>query len=273
MRKALRTWPQDAVTATFWKSRREGFRRGGRVAVGALALLLGYAYALGLHGTALLGFAIFLGILLLLVVVATPLLGALAALTRPEGLVFAAVLTTAASWTALAGARDRPVYSPGFLARGLYVLLPILAGAGQFLLYKLLTGTGAADGVQVKSLLCAPILYPTEVLARIMTNLRELDTRVLTGFDGYLFPGAVVFSALGAAWLVFRGGKLRTFALAVVLALALSVVYLTTFSTWGMDHYRYFMPFLPILTLPALSSCPSASLAALIGTAKPMPLA
>lgn len=185
----------------------------------------------------------------------TPILAALAALTRPEGLIFAAVLEAVILLRLINAVRERPSSLPGSLLNGLFSLLPLLAGAAQLLFYQLTTGTTAANGVQAKSLLYTPIFYPTEFLSQTMSNLINMTLFIFNGIDpgDYLFPGAVVFFTLGIAHSIFRGGYLRIAALMISIALALTMLSVATLITWNSHHYRYILPFFPMILLLAVA--------------------
>lgn len=103
----------------------------------------------------------------------TPLVAELLALARTEGLIFAAALSCAALWTLWTPARSAGLRTR--LGRSLWVLLPLAIGAGQFLFYRLATGTSAANGVQLKSLLYdRPVFYFGEFLDRTTATVRSL---------------------------------------------------------------------------------------------------
>ena len=179
----------------------------------------------------------------------TPVFLALAALTRPEGIILSAVLVGTMLLRTAWAARERGVGLGRTVAGALLVLLPLAAGAGQTLFYRWATGT--ANGVQAKSILYEPIFYPGEVLGRAATNLLGLTRDLLFGFhpDGYLLPGAIFFAALGVSRLVFRGAGFRAFALAVALGVALVLASVATLNSWDWQHHRYVLPFFPILLL------------------------
>ncbi|PLS84743.1 MAG: hypothetical protein CYG60_16265 [Actinobacteria bacterium] len=141
----------------------------------------------------------------------------LTALARPEGLIFAAVLVGAVLLNLFRGVRERRDTLRRTIPSGLLILLPLVAGAGQLLFYRLTTGTSTANGVRAKSLLFEPIFYPTEFLGQTTSKLFGLAQNLFVGFDlggnpiGYLFPGAIRFFVLGVSRLVSLGANRRSF--------------------------------------------------------------
>ncbi len=184
----------------------------------------------------------------------TPIIAALVALTRPEGLVFAAVITVAVLFVLLRNLSKRRISLSRFLPMALYALLPIAAGAGQLLFQKLATGSTGANGVKAKSMMYEPSFYPTEFVDQTFRNLTELGLTVFMGLKSgnYLFPGAVIFCVLGILYLVFRDARYPTFAIASGLALALAVSSIATLATWDWHYFRYFLPFFPVMLVFAV---------------------
>jgi hypothetical protein len=180
----------------------------------------------------------------------TPILAALAALTRPEGLLFAWVITGAVVFVLLRDRRKtRPDSLRGSLAM-LYAFLPIAAGVAQYMFYRIATGSSVQNGVLAKSLLYEPVFYPTEFLDAVFQNLTKLSLIVLTGLEpgNYLFPGTILFCVLGTMYLVLEDARYRTFAVASGTALVLamsSTAILGLPGAWGWHHYRYLLPFFP----------------------------
>ena len=182
----------------------------------------------------------------------TPILAALAALTRPEGLLFALVITGAIVWRVLKDSRkDRPVPSGRTAAALLYALLPFAAGVAQHLFYRIATGSSVQNGILAKSLLYEPIFYPTEFLDAIFQNLTRLILSVLTGLEpgNYLFPGTILFCVLGTLYLALEDTRYRTFAVAsgtaLVLAMSSTALLGLPGVPWGWHHFRYLLPFFP----------------------------
>ncbi|HZY64448.1 MAG TPA: hypothetical protein VFE21_01020 [Rubrobacteraceae bacterium] len=184
----------------------------------------------------------------------TPLVAALAALTRPEGLVFAGVVTVTIIFVLLKNLRKGRTPLSRFFPVTLYALLPVAAGAGQLLFQKLATGSFSANGVKAKSMLYASSFYPTEFVDQTFRHLTELGLTVFMGLKpaNYLFPGAVIFCALGILYLVFRDTRYQTFAGASGVALALAVSSIATLDTWEWHYFRYFMPFFPVMIVFAV---------------------
>src|SRR5215203_4250329 len=181
----------------------------------------------------------------------TPILAALTALTRPEGLLFALVITGAAVFVLLRDLRkSRPDSLRGTMAMVLYAFLPIAAGVAQYIFYRIATGSSVQNGVLAKSLLYEPIFYPTEFLDAVFQNLTKLSLFVLTGLEpgNYLFPGTILFCVLGALYLALEDARYRMFAVASGTALVLamsSTAILGLPGAWGWHHYRYLLPFFP----------------------------
>jgi hypothetical protein len=105
-----------------------------------------------------------------------------------------------------------------------------------------------------KSLLYEPAFYPTEFVHKSLTNLAEASTKILMGFKegNFLFPGALLFCVAGLVYLAFRDERARVFAVASGVALALSISSIATLSTWDWNHYRYFLPFFPVVLVFAV---------------------
>ena len=184
----------------------------------------------------------------------TPLLLAFTAITRPEGLIFAVILTAISLFILLKGAVPWRTSLRDTLSGGLLVLLPLVAGAGQLLFYQLTTGSTAANGVKAKSILLTPISYPFEVARQVLSNLSELFLNVLAGFEpAYLFPGAVFFVVLGVARLALRADGLRAVGIALGLSFAAVLPSVVTLFSWNWHHYRYVLPLLPLLLLAGVA--------------------
>jgi hypothetical protein len=181
----------------------------------------------------------------------TPILAALTALTRPEGLLFALVTTGAVVFVLL---RDLRKTHPDSLRRSsavLYAFLPVAAGVAQCMFYRIATGSSVQNGVLAKSLLYEPVFYPTEFLDAVFQNLTKLYLIVLTGLEpgNYLLPGTILFCVLGTLYLALEDARYRTFAVAsgtaLVLAMSSTAVLGLPGVSWGWHHYRYILPFFP----------------------------
>jgi hypothetical protein len=180
----------------------------------------------------------------------TPILAALTALTRPEGLLFAWVITGAVVFVLLRDFRKSRPYSLRSSLAVLYAFLPIAAGVAQYMFYTIATGSSVQNGVLAKSLLYEPVFYPTEFLDAVFQNLTKLSLIVLTGLEpgNYLFPGTILFCVLGTMYLALEDARYRMFAVASGTALVLamsSTAILGLPGTWGWHHYRYLLPFFP----------------------------
>jgi hypothetical protein len=181
----------------------------------------------------------------------TPILAALTALTRPEGLLFAMVITGAVVFVLL---RDFRKTRPDLLRRSVavpYAFLPIAAGVAQYTFYRIATGSSVQNGVLAKSLLYEPVFYPTEFLDAVFQNLTKLNLFVLTGLEpgNYLFPGTILFCVLGVLYLALEDARYRTFAVAsgtaLVVAMSSTAILGLPGAPWGWHHYRYLLPFFP----------------------------
>jgi hypothetical protein len=188
----------------------------------------------------------------------TPVFATLAALTRPEGLLFAGAITGAVVFALL---RDLGKTRPGVLRRSmavLYAFLPIAAGAAQFLYYRVATGYSVPNGVLAKSLLYQPTFYPTEFLDEVSGNLAAITLNVLMGLEpgNYLFPGTLVFCVLGVWYLAVKDTRHRVFAVVSGMALALAISSIATLGTWGWHYNRYLLPFFPpVLVFAVVGFC------------------
>ncbi|NKQ55975.1 hypothetical protein HFP15_24150 [Amycolatopsis sp. K13G38] len=172
----------------------------------------------------------------------TPPVAALLAIARPEGLIFATALTCAVLWTLWTRRRG--------IGLAVWSLLPLAAGAGQLLFYKIATGTTSANGVQSKSMLNdAPVLYLGEFADRAVNTLRSLGGIFLglTSQD-FVFPGALLVFAAGAGYLLLTRER-RPLVFAIVGGLVCAVVSLSTLDSALVHELRYFQPFLPVFLL------------------------
>jgi len=181
----------------------------------------------------------------------TPILAALTALTRPEGLLFALVITGTVVFVLLRGLRKTRPYSFRRSMAVLYTFLPIAAGVAQYTFYRIATGNSVQNGVLAKSLLYEPVFYPTEFLDAVFQNLTKLNLFVLTGLEpgNYLFPGTILFCVLGTVYLASGDARYRTFAAAsataLVLAMSSTAILGLPGVPWGWHHFRYLLPFFP----------------------------
>src|SRR5919106_1151957 len=188
----------------------------------------------------------------------TPILAALAALTRPEGLLFAWGITGAVVFVLLRDLRKSRPYSLRSSLAVLYAFLPIAAGVAQYMFYTIATGSSIQNGVLAKSLLYEPVFYPTEFLDALFQNLTKLSLVVLTGLEpgNYLFPGTILFCVLGIWYLAFGDARYRTFVVAsgtaLVLAMSSTAILGLPGASWGWHHYRYVLPFFPPLLVFAV---------------------
>jgi hypothetical protein len=185
----------------------------------------------------------------------TPLLTALLALARPEGLIFATALAGAVVWTVWTRRRTNGILST--CGRSLWALLPLAFGAGQLLFYRLTTGTASANGVQSKSLLYdRPVLYIGEFLDRAAATLRSLLGHFL-GFTSqdFAFPGALVLCCAGAGHLLWQDRIRRPLTVAVLIGLGAAFASLSTLDTALFHELRYYQPFFPLFLLFVVAGC------------------
>lgn len=183
----------------------------------------------------------------------TPALATLTALARPEGLLFAVVISAAVIWTSAAAGRVRETGLKRRLALVCYALAPLLAAAGQALFYLLATGKPSATSLQAKSLLHVPLLYPPEFVSQTFTNLHA----ILGTFGGlssveYLFPGGLAVSALGACYLALARPALRPIGLSALVTGVVSIGAVSTLTTATWQHFRYLLAFVPLFLLFAV---------------------
>lgn len=187
--------------------------------------------------------------------VRTPLLAVLLALVRPEGLVFAVLLSAAMLWTVTRSRRAGVLTRRRALRSGGAALLPLAAGVGQYLFYLIATGTTTANGVRAKShLYDQPQFYLGGVVDRTVANLRGF-VDALTGFNhqSFVFPGALPLCVAGVAFLLVRRPAWRSLAVVLGLGLGLVLVAASTLNTALIHEIRYIQPFLPVVLL--LSAC------------------
>lgn len=183
----------------------------------------------------------------------TPLVAALLALVRPEGLIFAGAITCAVLWT-LWTQRKVTVW------RVLWSLLPAAVGVAQLLFYRLATGTASANGVQSKSLLHdQPVFYFGQFADRTTQTLRDL-LGVFLGFGGqdFTFPGGLLVFAAGAAFLASTR-RWRPLLIAILAGLLGVVLSLSTLNTALFHELRYFQPFLPVFLLLVVAGVAGAA--------------
>lgn len=182
--------------------------------------------------------------------VLTPIVAALLAISRPEGLIFAVCLCAAMVWTILRGGRGRWRGRLGYAA---LALLPIAAGVGQLLFYRITTGTTSANGMQAKSLLHDPIVYPLEILDQTLTHFRDF-VFVLGGLNNqdFVFPGALLLALLGTWYLLRDRRELRPLGIALIAGLLLVLLAISTLKNAHAHHLRYIQPFLPLILILAV---------------------
>lgn len=178
----------------------------------------------------------------------TPVVAALLALVRPEGLLFAVMLCGAMAWTVVVARRAGTVTTRRAVGRVAVGLAPLLVGVAQYAFYLLATGTPRANGVQSKShLYDRPIFHLGEFVDRTVANVRG----VVDHFNGlnntdFAFPFALVFFLVGLGYLFANRPEWRTLVVAVAAGFAAVVASASTLSTALLHELRYFQPFLPL---------------------------
>jgi hypothetical protein len=183
--------------------------------------------------------------------VTTPITAVLLALVRPEGLIFAGVICCAMGWTLLTALRQRILTRGTALARALWILLPIAAGAGQLLFYKLATGVMSANGIQSKSVLNdRPILFVEDAIDRTVTTLRGyIDIFNGMSTREYAFPGALLLFLIGFVYLVVKRSPWRPLVIAMMVGFVTVFVSTATLNSALSFHLRYVQPLTPVFVL------------------------
>lgn len=183
-----------------------------------------------------------------------PVVAALAALTRPEGTIFAVALCAAMCWHVARAPRSAGLARPSKRRRIALALIPVGVAAAQLLFYKIATGTTAANGVQAKSFLYWSVPYPTEVLDRTLGNVQSF-LGIFSGLttQDFVFPGALAFFVLGAVYLVLERPAWRPLVIAVGCGLGAVVVATSTLATAQWHNLRYLQPFIPVFALLAVT--------------------
>lgn len=185
---------------------------------------------------------------------ATPVVGTLLALARPEGLLVALAVCAGMVWTVARvtwADRRSPLRALGPAA---LACLPAVAGAVQLLVYRVVTGTAQANGVQAKSWLTQGLLvWPLEVGDQVLRNVQDFLAE-LTGLpqQDLVPPATLPFAVVGllALALAPQGrSRWRTFAVVVALGLGLVVLSVSVLVTAQWQNVRYLQPFLPVLLL------------------------
>ncbi|PRX47929.1 4-amino-4-deoxy-L-arabinose transferase-like glycosyltransferase [Prauserella shujinwangii] len=176
----------------------------------------------------------------------TPVLGALLALVRPEGLVVAVLIAGAMLWTVLRERRR--------VGAAAWSLLPVAAGAGQYAFYLLATGTATANGVRAKSHLHdRPQFFLGEFVDRTVANVRGfVDALAGLNEQDFAFPGLLLLAVGGLGHLLVTRREWRPLLVALSLGLAGVLVAAATLSTALIHELRYLQPFLPLFVLFAV---------------------
>ena len=176
----------------------------------------------------------------------TPVLGALAALCRPDALIFAVAVCAGMLVAVLRSRRSLPhkLATTGWLA------LPVAAGAAQLLAYRAATGDATSDSMAAKSLL-HPAQFDLFGFATAWGENVAAFARALSGLDDhhFLLPGGLVLAALGVAALVRRGRAHAHVGWVVAAGLVAVLAALATLSTATWQHLRYLQPYAPLVLL------------------------
>ncbi|MFD2397710.1 hypothetical protein ACFSVJ_14425 [Prauserella oleivorans] len=138
--------------------------------------------------------------------------------------------------------------------RALWCLFPLVAVAGQYLFYRIATGTFTANGVQSKSHLNdRPVFYLGEFVDRTVENVRGA-VGFFNGMIGqnYAFPGMLVAFLIGLVYVFATRRQWRPLLIAVALGFAGIVASVSTLSSALIHELRYFQPFLPLYILFAV---------------------
>ncbi|HWE87937.1 MAG TPA: hypothetical protein VG317_00575 [Pseudonocardiaceae bacterium] len=181
----------------------------------------------------------------------TPVVAALLALTRIEGLIFDVALCAAMLWIVAGPVRRREITVGVGLRRAAWTLLPLAFGAAELLFFKLATGTFSANGIQAKSIFQVnPVTYPTEAVEQTIANLRNL-VELFGGLSNrdFAMPGAIFFFALGLAYLAGAAPRRRPLAMALGLGFVVVFTATATLTSSQVHHFRYLQPLLPLFLL------------------------
>ena len=198
----------------------------------------------------------------------TPLLGVLLALARPEGLLVDVGLVLGMLWV-LASATRVGLPRAAASGRAAVAVLPLLVGLLQVLLYRVLTGSGQANGILAKSWWHqGDTPQPTEVADHALGNVQALLS-TLSGLaaQDLVPPGTGALAVIGLVALGLRAApRWRTFAVALGVGLGLVLVSVSTLITALWQNLRYIQPFLPLVLLLAV-----VGVHALVGVAADAP--
>jgi hypothetical protein len=199
----------------------------------------------------------------------TPPIAACLALVRPEGLIFAVLVCGVILWH-LAGARRRRLTTTGrAVAASALALLPVAAGLGQLLFYRLATGTSSANGLQAKSQLYdRPLFYLGDFVERTVNHLRGF-VGFFTALNNqdYTFPGALLVFFIGLAYAFATRPRWRPLLVAIGLGFALVVGSVSTLISALVHQLRYVQPFMPVFFLFAV--CGVYALTRVVAQARP----
>lgn len=176
----------------------------------------------------------------------TPVLAALAVLSRMEELAFFALLPLVLSYLAW----QRPGKRLTRLGATVWHFLPVFVLAAQLLIYKLATGNAAPNGSQAKSYLSMPNFNLGELVGRTGDNFQAF-LQIFTGItrQDIAFPGALLLAGIAVAVLMSRPGKQRWVALIVGSGTVLALGATSTMSTAMWQQLRYIQPLIPLFLL------------------------
>ncbi|TDD48103.1 hypothetical protein [Saccharopolyspora elongata] len=180
----------------------------------------------------------------------TPVLAALAALSRLEAFVFVSAL----SLVMIVNCWRRPGWgSAQRTGWALWCALPFVVTAAQLGFYKLATGSASLNGSVAKSLFSAPNFTLGEFASSVAGNVGQL-LAILIGMSrqDFTFPGALLLAVIGVTALMRRGGVRRMVGLVTVVGTSLAVLAISTMATALWQNVRYLQPFLPLFVLAAV---------------------
>lgn len=167
--------------------------------------------------------------------------GALAALTRPEGVIVALL-----AMLSLAVQDDWPREGRARLRRGALLALPVAAALIQPTLNWAATGSASASGMQAKSLLANTGAPLSERLVGVLSSFGRMWGELLVGrsadfgiFTSPLLAPAALGALLAGTWLAWRGRRINAaaLALATILLLTAAVATLDT-AFWQLKRYQ-----------------------------------
>ncbi|WP_406689740.1 hypothetical protein REH65_27685 [Saccharopolyspora sp. ID03-671] len=174
----------------------------------------------------------------------TPVLAALAALSRMEALAFLAVLVPLMMH---ACRRRAGLARIGAMA---WCLLPFAVVGAQLLFYRLATGHASPNGSQSKSLTSIPHFNLGEFVGKTSENFSQF-LQILSGLtrQDFVLPGALLLAAVGMVALTRHDDARRYVGLTIGIGTVLALGAISTMGTALWQQVRYLQPFLPLFLL------------------------